>query len=187
MGRDLGYARSYFYLASCYESGLGFAGPNLENAKANYKEGSLRGEKDCKIHYMFYLMQDVSNLGNVEHYRAAYHYFRDVLITDPQITETYYYLGHLYECGFGVAKDPQISMSYFNKGALLRNPSCMNKVGDFYHSGYGVPTNKREALKWYMMAADLKDPQALINLGTIYEEGYEGVAPDAAKAFNCYE
>jgi TPR repeat protein len=37
------------------------------------------------------------------------------------------------------------------------------------------------------MAADLKDPIALINLGTIYEDGYEGVAPDRAKAFNCYE
>jgi len=63
----------------------------------------------------------------------------------------------------------------------------MNKLGDFYHSGFGVPKNQREALSWYIRAAELKDPSALINMGSIYEEGYEGINPDAAKAFNCYE
>jgi TPR repeat protein len=78
-------------------------------------------------------------------------------------------------------------MSFYNKGALLGNAACMNKLGDFYHSGYGVPKNQREALSWYMKAGEMKDPQALINLGTIFEEGYEGVAPDRLKAYNCYE
>ena len=78
-------------------------------------------------------------------------------------------------------------MSFFNKGALLGNAACMNKLGDFYHSGFGVPRNHREALSWYVRAAEMKDGQALINLGTIFEEGYDGVAPDRAKAFNCYE
>jgi len=38
---------------------------------------------------------------------------RDVVATNPEISETYFYLGHLYECGFGVNKDPQIALNYY--------------------------------------------------------------------------
>jgi TPR repeat protein len=71
----------------------------------------------------------------------AYNYFRDILVNDPLITSTYFYLGHLYECGYGVSKDPKIALTYYFKGAKLLNADCMNKLGDFYHSGYGVPRN----------------------------------------------
>ena len=136
---------------------------------------------------MYYVMQDASHSGRDEDYQFAYNYFRDILAVEPNIPDTYFYLGHLYECGFGVVKDPSIAMLYYNKGALLGNTASMNKLGDFYHSGFGVTKNPKEALNWYMKAANLKDPQALINLGVIYENGYEGVAPDRAKAFKCYE
>jgi len=119
LARDLGYLKAYFHLAVCYESGQGVNFPNRETAKAYYKDGALRGDSECKSHYMYYVMQDVSNSGRTEDYHFAYNYFRDVLISDPQITETYYYLGHLYECGFGVGKDSSISMAYYNKGAML--------------------------------------------------------------------
>jgi uncharacterized protein len=127
---------------------LGVNYPNKESAKSYYKDGALRGDVKCKTQYMYYVMYDASNSGKSEDYKFAYNYFREILTTDPGITETYYYLGHLYECGFGVVKDPQISMS---------NPACMNKLGDFYHSGFGVPKNHREALSWYLRAAELKD------------------------------
>jgi TPR repeat protein len=87
----------------------------------------------------------------------AYNYFRDMLVCDPHISETYFYLGHLYECGLGVSKDAKVSLTYFNKGAKLGNADCMNKIGDFYHSGYGVPKNLQESIKWYIDAAEINN------------------------------
>lgn len=186
LAKDLGFEKAYLSLARCYENGLGIQ-PNLEKAKNYYKEGSLRGDSECKVSYMYYMVQEASNKGKHEDYQTVYNYLREVLITSPEIPETYYYLGHLYECGFGVNKDPGSALQFYFKGSKLRNASCMNKLGDFYHSGYGVPRNQREALKYYQMAAELQDPAALINMGVIYENGYEGVKPEQVKAFNCYE
>jgi TPR repeat protein len=83
LSRDLGYQKAYYHLAFCYENGLGVNFPNREKAKSYYKEGALRGDTQCKINYMYYVMQDVSNSGRSEEYKFAYNYFRDILISDP--------------------------------------------------------------------------------------------------------
>ncbi len=62
---------------------------------------------------MFYIMQDATSSDKQEDYLFAYNYLRDVVATNPEISETYFYLGHLYECGFGVNKDPQIALNYY--------------------------------------------------------------------------
>lgn len=120
-----------------------------EAAKNYYKEGALKGELQCKILYMHYVMFDASNSGRQEEYTFAFNYFSEIMITHPNVPETYFYLGHLYECGFGVVKDPQVALSYFHKGAQRGNASCMNKLGDFYHSGFGIGKNYKEAIRWY--------------------------------------
>lgn len=112
---------------------------NIERAKNFYKEGALRADPDCKSHYMFYIMQDASHSGKHEEYLYCHNYMLDVINHNPELTEAFYYLGHLYECGFGVLKDPNNSIHYYFKGAKLNNASCMTKLGDFYHSGFGVP------------------------------------------------
>ncbi|CAD8203238.1 unnamed protein product [Paramecium octaurelia] len=186
IAKDLGYANSLYWLAQCYEYGYG-VGVNLEQAKSYYKEGALKGDVACRLQYMHYVMKDCSNSGRQEDYLFAHQYLIQIMIQNPEITEVYFYLGHLYECGFGVQKDPQNAIHYYFKGAKLKNPTCMTKLGDCYHSGFGVPQNQREALKFYKEAAELKDSEALINMGLIYEQGYEGVSIDFAKAFNAYE
>jgi len=35
------------------------------------------------------------------------------VISDPKVSETYFYLGHLYEYGYGVSKDSKIALGYY--------------------------------------------------------------------------
>lgn len=142
---------------------------------------------ECKTNYMHFLMQDASHSGRQEDYMFCHIYLMQILSSNPELTETYFYLGHLYECGFGVTKDPSNAIHFYFKGAKLGNAHCMTKLGDCYHSGFGVAVNHKEALRYYTMAAEHQDSEAHINMGMIYEHGYEGVPMDYAKAFNSYE
>ena len=58
-------------------------------------------------------MQDASNTGKHEDYHYAAQYFRKILDEDPNNEASHYYLGHLYEHGYGVNQDTKTAMYYY--------------------------------------------------------------------------
>ena len=80
-------------------------------------------------------MQDASNSGRQEDYHHAATYFRKILDEDPNNEASHYYLGHLYENGYGVNRDVKTALHYYSKGHSLNHPPCTTKMGDFYRDG----------------------------------------------------
>lgn len=85
--------------------------------------------------------------------------------------EAYYYLGLMYEHGFGVDRSPTTAYNYFVQAANLQLPIAKNKLGDCYFSGFGVKEDRQLSIGCYIDAAELLNSQAMVNLGTIYLNG----------------
>lgn len=86
-----------------------------------------------------------------------------------------FYLGLMYEFGFGVEKSPKRAFNYFLQSSDLDYPAAKNKIGDCYFSGYGVKEDRQMAIGCYLEAADLNNADAMVNLGTIYLNGIPGL------------
>jgi len=50
-------------------------------------------------------------------YFEAYNILREILSTDPKKAEAYFYIGFLYEHGFGVELSEKLSIYHFEKAA----------------------------------------------------------------------
>ena len=64
--------------------------------------------------------------------------------------EALYYLGLIYEHGFGVEKSPKKAFTYFLQAADVEYPPAKNKIGDCYFSGYGVHLDRQLAIGCYI-------------------------------------
>jgi TPR repeat protein len=64
--------------------------------------------------------------------------------------EPYFYLGQLYEYGYGVDRDYTTSLRYYLKAAQMGHGKSYSKCGDFIYSGKGCgKKDKSEAFKYY--------------------------------------
>lgn len=101
----------------------------------------------------------------IDHYRLAHFWLDSIvhktdltLVTSPsgmaqtskhtiaQKAEALYYLGLMYEYGFGVDKNPKQAFSYFRQSSSFDYPAAKNKLGDCFFSGYGTQENRQQAL-----------------------------------------
>ncbi|MET0464284.1 MAG: tetratricopeptide repeat protein [Chitinophagaceae bacterium] len=64
-------------------------------------------------------------------------------------------------------KEYQKALQLFNKGAELKNPSCMYFKGLIYENGYGVAKDMISAKSWYRAAANLGHSAAATRLKEI--------------------
>ncbi len=73
--------------------------------------------------------------------------------------------------------------SWYEKGALAGDVSCMNVLGTYYAQGLTGAPNSAKALRWFKQAADLGDAEGMASLGMMYFEGVANTRVDKAKGF----
>ncbi|WP_171251809.1 tetratricopeptide repeat protein, partial [Acinetobacter baumannii] len=63
--------------------------------------------------------------------------------------EAKYYLGILYEEGYGVTQDYKKAFEWYSKAANQGNAEAQNNLGAMYALGQGVEQNYKKAFEWY--------------------------------------
>lgn len=92
-----------------------------------------------------------------------------------------YNMGVIYDRGYGVERDYDKALSWYEKAAAQGDAEAAHNLGVMYHAGHGVPVNNQRAVYWFKKAAKLGEPAAQNNLAVMYAEGM-GVEKDLAQA-----
>ncbi|MBP3407250.1 MAG: sel1 repeat family protein [Kiritimatiellae bacterium] len=96
-----------------------------------------------------------------------------------------FYLGLMYERGYGVPKDDYEAVKWCRKSAEQGNADAQCNLGFMYENGRGVPKDETEAVKWYRKSAEQGNAFGQCNLGWMYESG-RGVPKDDYEAVKWY-
>jgi TPR repeat protein len=102
--------------------------------------------------------------------------------------DSMYCLGELYENGYGVDKNEQTAVEWFQKGAALEDrdckdvlPAAMYRLGLSYETGTGLRTDYSQAMEWFQKAATAGNSDAMVGIGGLYMNGW-GVPQDYSQA-----
>lgn len=173
---DLGYVKGLTNLGICYLKGIGVPKDSV-NAKKLFKEASIQKDPDAMFYIAYFKLKGATMNVNDEEYFEAADQLRYVVSVDKTNSDAYYYLGYLYENGFGVDQDYKTASFYYSKAVALSNDTnakAMYKLGNMIYTGkVGYNDNKR-AYKLYAKAAELGDKDAIYILGVIQEQGLNG-------------
>ena len=77
----------------------------------------------------------------------------------------------MYEHGYGVRKDINRAIYYYECAARLNHSKATTRLGNIYEMGLGVNPNPQKALNYYQNGCALKDASAMYNLGLCYKNG----------------
>ena len=91
-------------------------------------------------------------------------------------------IGYLLKHGYGVRKDSEQALRWFEQAANKRNLNAQYNLAQMYASGESGELDLQKAAKWFLKAAESKHVRAQANMGTIYAEG-KGVEINLEKAF----
>ena len=94
-------------------------------------------------------------------------------------------LGHMYDVGKGVDRDPAKAAKWFRLAAQQGHVDAQYNVAFMYANGTGVQKDYGEALRWFRKAAEQCDLSSQANIGVMYEKGW-GVDRDLAEAYFWY-
>ena len=76
----------------------------------------------------------------------------------------YYFLGLMYEGGYGVPQEPKTALLYYTKATRYSCPEANIKLGECYRNGFGVEQSSKDAIRNYQKAAEYL-PEANIYIG----------------------
>lgn len=83
-----------------------------------------------------------------------------------------YYVGLMYDNGFGVEQDYSQSFAWYLKSALQNDTDAQYNLAYMYANAQGTPQDLDKALEWYQKSANGGDDgDAQFNLGHLYEYG----------------
>ncbi|WP_163556316.1 tetratricopeptide repeat protein [Helicobacter suis] len=106
---------------------------------------------------------------------------------DAGSAKAYYFLGLMYENGWGVAKDDQQALEYYKEAVKgHENVEAYSRLGFMYANGKGVTKDYKKALEYLKKAASMGDAEAYAGLGEMYKRG-EGVRKNLQKARAYYK
>ena len=108
------------------------------------------------------------------------------LASKEENVEALYHLGRMYENGYGVEKDEEKALEFYQQAADKENDKAALKIGNAYYTGKGRGKDYQEAFKWYTASAQKGNYSAQYNIGLMYEDG-TGVKADTVKAFESYK
>lgn len=74
-----------------------------------------------------------------------------------------YYLGHLYDLGFGVKKDMVIAVQWYRKAAEQGNSMAQRSLAYCYIRGKGVKQDYDEAIRWFVKEAKCRKEKNIGN------------------------
>ena len=106
-------------------------------------------------------------------------------LAESGYAQAQYYMGYMYEYGYGVKQDDVVSLDWYVKAAESGSTKSMINLGLMYEYGDGVEQDYSTALAWYKAAANAGDATSTTNIGWMYQNG-KGVEPDDSAAFSWY-
>lgn len=99
--------------------------------------------------------------------------------------EAVFLMGTAYDETLGVAEDPTIAFTWFQKAAAAGHTLAEHNLGNAYAAGRGVTQDLAAAVTWWTKAALKGDAVPQLRLGEAYEKG-KGVTVDLAEAKRWY-
>ena len=104
---------------------------------------------------------------------------------DLGAVEALFLMGTAHDEGLGVAEDPAVAVTWFQKAAAAGHTLAEHSIGNAYAAGRGVAADPAAAVTWWTRAALKGDAVPQLRLGEAYERG-TGVAADRAQARRWY-
>ena len=99
--------------------------------------------------------------------------------------EATFLMGTAYDEALGVAEDPAVAVTWFQKAAAADHTLAEHNIGNAYAAGRGVERDPAAAVIWWTKAALKGDAVPQLRLGEAYEQG-TGVSADLAEAKRWY-
>lgn len=108
------------------------------------------------------------------------------IAVEKKVADACYNLGVAYEYEkFGVERDINKAVEYYEQGVALDAPDCMVNLGCILETSKEYPNDEKRAFELYSKAAEQEKNYAYNNLGTCYKRGI-GTDADKEKALRCY-
>ncbi len=210
-GGDAGNSDAINKLGEIYYNGYGVT-PNLNKAFEYFEKGAAKNNKISQswVAYCYHYGKGVTkNLtearrwyqkaidnGDVYsiHNMALSYYEEGAYITalswfqkgaDKNYSTSIYYLGFIYENGYGVTADYTKATTYYQKGSEAGSYDAMAALGILYFNGKGVTQNYSTAFEYFTKASE-NSKTAMEWMGYCYEFGY-GVSQNQKEAVSFYK
>ena len=153
----------------------------IENFQTLLKEAVSGNEKAIETILTYFKEQAVSN----EESEQAHLYLKRASLESHYAI---YLRGILYEYGYGVKQDVDMSFLLMREAASKGNAKATYEVARHFLYGLSVQQNYQNALEWLKMASGSPHyiPEAMYELGRLYEQGL-GVSVDLSQAKEWYE
>lgn len=97
-----------------------------------------------------------------------------------------YVLGVMFVQGLGIARQPDLGVTWLRKAALQDHVDAQLELARMYENGDGVPGDDAEMAKWYRRAAAQGDVGAQLFVADLYVRG-RGLQRDLVRAYMWYE
>jgi hypothetical protein len=108
----MGNTEAVTNLGICYAKGVG-CDKNMHLAINCFEEASQKGDLIAKYYLGYHYLYNATLTDKEEGYVKAANLFREVIAKNPTYSKAYYYLGFMFENGFGVEKDFKTSLIYY--------------------------------------------------------------------------
>ncbi len=157
-------------LAYKYENGDGIE-RNLEKAYKIYNDLANNYEdfeSKLNIAYMYYFGNDYIK----QDFNIAFEKFNEIKNGDVD-GSILYYIGYMYDNGYGTKKDEKLAFEYYKKSAEKGFTFAEYALGQAFLQGIGVKVNDAEAIYWLSKAVKKGDYMSQYVLGSLYYEGTE--------------
>ena len=125
-------------------------------------------------------------LNEVRDYSKALSIFNEVLARDVNNGNANYWLGYLYDKGYGVEKDSERAFELYMKAAETGDGSALLAVGESYYLGKGVKKNEEKAFEFYRKSAETGNEYAAYYTGDCYQYGW-GTEENVNEAIKWYK
>ena len=109
---EQGYPPAVTNLGICYENGEGCE-KDITMAKKCFEESAERNNASANFFLGKYYLQQANISKKHEDYAEAARFFRTAIDLDADTREAYYYLGFLFQNGFGVDRDYKTALTYY--------------------------------------------------------------------------
>lgn len=110
----------------------------------------------------------------------------DYIQSQPDSVFKQFNLGNCYYYGYGVSKDYEKAVYWYEKAANQGYATAQNNIGYCYETGNGVIQDYEKAVYWYEKAAIQDHASAQSHLAGCYYDG-KGVPKNYEKAIYWYE
>ena len=162
---EQGYAEAQFYLAICFNYGLGIA-EDATQAVYWYEKAAEQGLAEAQTNLSFCYDEGYGVNRNIE--KAVYWYKKAA--KQGNMTAQYNLACYYYD-GKSVLQNYEKAAYWFTKAAEQGYAEAQYNIGVCYANGKGIKQDKERAFYWFMKAAEQNISDAQFEIGYYYEKG----------------